>query len=76
MLIYFYNILTLLLFSNDVKSPDVTTIYQTYEIREQFYLDKKWLIDRLVGHRGQHVWLLIMRSRVRSPALPQILNVD
>ena len=25
---------------------------------------------------GQHVWLLIMRSRVRSPALPQILNVD
>ena len=22
---------------------------------------------------GQHVWLLIMRSRVRSPALPQIL---
>ena len=25
---------------------------------------------------GQRVWLLIMRSRVRSPALPQILNVD
>ena len=25
---------------------------------------------------GQYVWLLIMRSRVRSPALPQILNVD
>ena len=25
---------------------------------------------------GQHVWLLIMRLRVRSPALPQILNVD
>ena len=26
--------------------------------------------------RSQHVWLLIMRSRVRFPALPQILNVD
>ena len=25
---------------------------------------------------GQHAWLLIMRSRVRSPVLPQILNVD
>ena len=25
---------------------------------------------------GQHVLLLIMRSRFRSPALPQILNVD
>ena len=25
---------------------------------------------------GQRVWLLIMRSRVWSPALPQILNVD
>ena len=25
---------------------------------------------------GQHVWLLILRSRVRSPALPKILNVD
>ena len=25
---------------------------------------------------GQDVWLLIMRSRVRSPAHPQILNVD
>ena len=25
---------------------------------------------------GQQIWLLIMRSRVRSPALPQILNVD
>ena len=25
---------------------------------------------------GQRVWLLITRSRVRSPALPQILNVD
>ena len=26
--------------------------------------------------RGQRVWLLNMRSRVRSPALPRILNVD
>ena len=25
---------------------------------------------------GQHVWLLIMRSRVRSPARTQILNLD
>ena len=25
---------------------------------------------------GQHVWLLITRSRVRSPTLPQILNLD
>ena len=26
--------------------------------------------------RRRHVWLLIMRSRARSSALPQILNVD
>ena len=26
--------------------------------------------------RGQYVWQLIMRSRARSPALPQILNVN
>ena len=39
----------------------------------QFY-QSFWGPPRLSN--GQHVWLLIMRSRVRSPALPQILNVD
>ena len=35
-----------------------------------YYWPPRWFSD-------QHVWLLIMRSRIRSPALPQILkNVD
>ena len=34
------------------------------------------IIIIIIMSSGQRVWLLIMRSRVRSPALPQILNVD
>ena len=79
--LFFFTICFFFVFNikREYNSPRILFRINLVEILLLFDLDSKTIGGIIRGCRwssGQHVWLLIMRSRVRSPALTQILNVD
>ena len=65
-------------------SPNIARVIKSRRIRWADYLARiikdissfKILTGKPRWSRGQHMWLLIVRSRVRSLELPEILNMD